>query len=86
MAVPPPMSEYNEQERHMMLRIQALEEALDRLVIPLCVVISWIIANLTFVVILLIGAGVVVSLLFALLGFVAAFMMFTKRLTRPRLF
>jgi hypothetical protein len=83
MPVPPPISQYNEQEKHMMDRIQALEWAVDKMVTPLCVVLSWIVANICLAVLVIIGLGLLIGALAAIAAFFIAFTVSRNRLTRP---
>ena len=86
MSVPSPISQSNEQETQLMLRIGVLEEALDRMVTPLCLVLSWVIANICLGISVFIWHALVIGVLVGIVGFGISFAMLRGRLKRPQFY
>lgn len=86
MAVSTPISQSIEQEKQLMLRIEVLEEALDRMVTPMCFVFGWVIANICLGRIVSIGSGLLVGVLGGIVGFGISFAILRGRLKRPQFY
>jgi ABC-type phosphate/phosphonate transport system permease subunit len=74
-----------EQETRNSLRIQQLEESFDKITMPLCVLISWAIANLCLMIVLIIGLGAVAALVAAVIAFIIALVASRRSFRRSRL-
>jgi hypothetical protein len=65
-------------------KILQLEKTIDKLILPICLIASWLLANLCFVVTTLIGSPIPVSAVIAIGAFVAVLVPLRLALSRPR--
>ena len=66
------MTAGDDQQELILHKLYRLEETVDRLILPVCLMISWLAANLVLIALMLIGFDVVVAAIGGVIAFAIA--------------
>jgi hypothetical protein len=73
-----------DQETHLIMKMQVLEETLDKMSILLCAVLGWVVANACFGILVVVGQGFIAGAIAGIILFGISFLMARGWLVTPK--